>query len=59
MHKRFNQCFLKNLAGRIKEFILNHTTNKAARIFVQDAQALERLAEMFSKAANKISGASK
>lgn len=48
---------IKNLAGRIKEFILNHTTNKTARIFAQDAQALERLAEMFSEAADKISGA--
>lgn len=48
---------IKNLAGRIKEFILNRTTNKAARIFAQDAQALYRLAEMFSEAADKISGA--
>lgn len=48
---------IKNLAGKIKEFILNHTSNKAAKIFAQDAEALDKLAKMFSDAADKISGA--
>ena len=45
---------IKNLAGKIKNFILTHTTNEAAKTFVKDAEALDKLAEMFSNAADNI-----
>ena len=45
---------IKNLAGKIKNFILTHTTNEAAKIFVKDVEALDKLAEMFSNAADNI-----
>ena len=45
---------IKNLAGKIKNFILTHTTNEAAKTFVKDVEALDKLAEMFSNAADNI-----
>lgn len=45
---------IKNLASKIKEFIITHTTNEAAQAFVNDVKALDKLAEMFSNAANNI-----
>ena len=45
---------IKSLASKIKEFILTHTTNKAAQAFAEDVKALDRLAEMFSNAADNI-----
>lgn len=45
---------IKNLAGKIKNFILTHTTNEAAKTFVKDVEALDKLAEMFSDAADNI-----
>lgn len=45
---------IKNLASKIKEFIITHTTNEAAQAFVNDVKALDKLAEMFSNAADNI-----
>lgn len=45
---------IKNLASKIKEFIITHTTNEAAQAFVNDVKALDKLAEMFSDAADNI-----
>lgn len=45
---------IKNLAGKIKNFILTHTTNETAKTFVKDVEALDKLAEMFSNAADNI-----
>ena len=45
---------IKNLAGKIKNFILTHTTNEAVKTFVKDVEALDKLAEMFSNAADNI-----
>lgn len=45
---------IKNLATKIKEFIITHTTNEAAQAFVNDVKALDKLAEMFSDAADNI-----
>ena len=45
---------IKNLARKIKEFIITHTTNEAAQAFVNDVKALDKLAEMFSNAADNI-----
>ena len=45
---------IKNLASKIKEFIITHTTNEAAKTFVKDVEALDKLAEMFSNAADNI-----
>lgn len=45
---------IKNLASKIKEFIITHTTNEAAQAFVNDVKALDKLAGMFSNAADNI-----
>ena len=45
---------IKNLASKIKEFIITHTTNEAAQAFVNDVKVLDKLAEMFSNAADNI-----
>lgn len=45
---------IKNLASKIKEFIITHTTNEAAQAFVNDVKVLDKLAEMFSDAADNI-----
>ena len=45
---------IKNLASKIKEFIITHTTNEAAQAFVNEVKALDKLAEMFSDAADNI-----
>lgn len=42
-----------NVNKKIKK-ILTHTTNEAAKTFVKDVEALDKLAEMFSNAADNI-----